>query len=117
MAEENQLSKMFADGNFGGLFRAVFASRQAASDGEYCGCAEPTGSGLTCGRCLRRSKSQELAGVHSLVDAHDFVAGRLGFCGVCMCAEDAPRHHGVPAEGWTSWGDPVAGVVPADEEG
>lgn len=108
--QANRWNEMLANADFGSVVRAVFESREAAERGEFCDCSEPVGDGLSCGRCLRQSKSQELAAVHRLVDAHDFVSGRLGFCGICMCAEDAPRHHGQPAEGRTSWGERVAGA-------
>lgn len=106
----DQFGEMLDSGDFGGLFRAVLESREAADRGEYCECAEPLGDGMSCGRCLRRSKVRELAAVHRIVDAHDYEPGRIGMCDRCSCFEDAPRHHGTPAEGRTSWGDTVPGV-------
>lgn len=107
--ETNRFSEMLNSGDFSGLFRAAMESREAADRGEYCECPEPLGDGMSCGRCLRRSKVNELAAVRRMVDAHDYVPGRIGMCDVCSCFEDAPRHHGEPFVGRTSWGEPVQG--------
>jgi hypothetical protein len=108
--ETNRFGEMLHSGDFSGLFRAVLESREAADRGEYCECPEPLGDGLSCARCMRRSKVRELAAVHRLVDAHAYEPGRIAMCARCTCFEDAPRHHGEPAVGRTSWGEAVQGV-------
>ena len=94
------------------VLRAALHAWEGVAEGRYCECAEPnlTG-GLMCLRCRLRNKDQEIAAVHRLVDAHDFVPGKLRglMCAVCTMGEDAPRHHGVPAVGRTSWGTSVQG--------
>lgn len=95
------------------LLRAALGSRASAAEGDYCSCAEPelAGRALMCFRCHKRNKDQERAKAHELVDPHAFVPGpaRGLFCAVCVEGEPAPRHHGVPAECRTSWGEVVHG--------
>lgn len=100
-------------GDVAELLRMTVASLGATEAGEYCECDTPTGEALACGHCLRRSKSAELIAVHRIVDAHEFVAGKLRglMCAVCTQVETDPRHHGTPAVGRTSWGESVQGVV------
>lgn len=95
------------------LLRRALGAREAIDEGRYCECAEPdlSGAALMCFRCDLRNRDQEIAAVHRIVDAHDFVPGKLGglMCAVCTNKEDIPRHHGVGEVGRTSWGTEVQG--------
>lgn len=95
---------------------AVMHVREGLAEGRYCECPVPDLLGLMCVACRLRHRGQEVAAVHRLVDAHDFVPGKLGglMCAVCTQPEKAARHHGQPAVGRTSWGDSVQGVLPAE---
>jgi hypothetical protein len=96
------------DGDASRMVRIAFQSRAAMNDGVYCDCSEPlvTGDALMCGACLHRNKDQEIKAIERLVGAHDFVPGELEgiLCKVCTMQASAPRHHGIPSVGRTSWG-------------
>lgn len=98
------------------LLAVAFNSRAAALRGEYCECDHPilVGAALMCGRCLRRNKSQEIASVIRIVEAHDFephpeLSAELSrhFCGRCMSPSFDPRHDGNHGVGKTSWGEEI----------
>lgn len=84
-------------------------ARLAAADGRRCECAEPelVGADLLCGACLLENRDQERRGVDRLVNAHEFVPGKLSgrMCAVCMGRVSLPRHRGTDEVGRCSWGE------------
>src|SRR5216684_3532919 len=96
-------------GTYGPVLGIAIRARASSDRGEYCECVEPdlVGRGLMCGACLRNNRDQERAAVDRLVQAHDFVPGKLGglMCAVCTMGQEVPRHHGVSEVGRCSWGE------------
>lgn len=72
-----------------------------------------------CGACLHENKDQERCAVDRLVNAHEFVPGKLAgrMCSVCSGWADWPRHHGVHEVGRCSWGERRRGGQVLAEEG
>jgi hypothetical protein len=99
------------EGRYGAVLGIAARARLAADAGRRCECPEPelTGEDLLCGACLLNNKNQERRKVTKLVQAHDFVPGKLGgrMCSVCTMPERAERHHGVAAIGRCSWGEEI----------
>lgn len=99
--------------------RLALESRDRVERGIYCECPEPvlSGSALMCFGCECRNRGQEVAAVHRVVDAHEFVPSDPDdefwrhWCDICTQLDDHPRHHGVPSEGKTSWGETIQGVA------
>ncbi len=99
--------------------RLALASRAAVDEGRYCNCDDPKlrGVALMCFRCNLRNKDQELARIHLMIDSHDFHPKDptdefwREWCVFCMRPKDHPRHMGNPANGETTWGETVTGVV------
>lgn len=110
----DRADEILASGNPAAILKMVFDSRAAVDEGRYCECEQPSliADELMCGHCLLRNRGQEVKRVHRSVDAHEFVPGKLRglMCKVCTQTADAPRHHGTPAVGRTSWGTDVQGV-------
>lgn len=110
----DRLDRIVAADDWRELAIASLCARVAADEGRYCQCAQPsvTGLDLMCGECLLQNRDQEIKRLHSIVDAHEFIPGKLRglMCKICTQTVQEPRHHGVPAVGRTSWGTEVTGV-------
>lgn len=110
----DRLAELLATGGIRKVLAAALKARIAADSGRYCECAEPVlcGLDLLCSQCLLQNRDQEIKRIHRIVDAHEFVPGKLRglMCATCTRAREEPRHYGCPAIGRTSWGDSVHGV-------